>query len=283
MRRLFALLPLLLGACSPLTAFNTVIPKDRGGVLLARDLAYGSHPRQRLDLYGPRKRAPGAKLPLIVWFYGGSWNSGSKDGYAFAGRALASRGFLVAVPDYRLVPEVRYPAFLQDSAAAVTFLRGNIGNFGGDPERLVLAGHSAGAYNAAMLALDPRWLGEGRSAVKGLIGLAGPYHFLPLDIAATQNAFGQAPDLPSTQPLNFAGAGDPPALLLHGADDTLVSPGKSTALAERLRQAGVAAESRLYPGIGHVAIMTAIAKPLRGKAPVLDDAAAFAHRVTAEN
>ncbi|HEX9954585.1 MAG TPA: alpha/beta hydrolase [Allosphingosinicella sp.] len=282
MRRLFALLPLLLGACSPLTAFNTVIPKDRGGVLLARDLAYGSHPRQRLDLYGPRKRDPGAKLPLIVWFYGGSWNSGSKDGYTFAGRALASRGFLVAVPDYRLVPEVRYPAFLEDSAAAVTYLRASVGKYGGDADRLVLAGHSAGAYNAAMLALDPRWLGEGRAAVKGLIGLAGPYHFLPLDIAATRDAFGQAPDLPSTQPLNFAGAGDPPALLLHGADDTLVRPAKSTALAERLRQAGVAAESRLYPGVGHVAIMTALAKPLRGKAPVLEDAAAFAHRVTTE-
>jgi acetyl esterase/lipase len=284
MRRLFALLPLVLGGCSPLTAFNTVIPKDRGGVLLARDVAYGSHPRQKLDIYGPRRRDAGAKLPLIVWFYGGSWNSGSKDDYAFAGRALASRGFLVAVPDYRLVPEVRYPAFLQDSAAAVTFLRGTFGNidrYGGDPNRIVLAGHSAGAYNAAMLALDPRWLGEGSAAVKGLVGLAGPYHFLPLDIAATRNAFGQEPDLPSTQPLNFAGAGDPPALLLHGADDTLVRSAKSTALAERLRQAGVSAESRIYPGVGHVAIMTAIAKPLRGKAPVLDDVADFAHRVTA--
>jgi acetyl esterase/lipase len=283
MRRLFAFLPLLLGACSPLTAFNTVIPKDRGGVLLARDLAYGSNPRQRLDLYGPRKLEPGTKLPLIVWFYGGSWSSGSKAGYAFAGRALAARGFLVAVPDYRLVPEVRYPGFLQDSAAAVTYLRANVGKYGGDAERLVLAGHSAGAYNAAMLALDPRWLGEGRAAVKGLIGLAGPYHFLPLDAAATRDAFGQVADLAFTQPLNFADAGDPPALLLHGADDTLVRPRQSTALAERLTQAGVPAQSRLYPGIGHIAIMTALAKPLRGKAPVLDDAAAFALRVTAKN
>lgn len=283
MRRFsFSLLPLLLAACSPLTAFNGVVPKDAGGVLLARDQAYGAHSRQRLDIYAPRKLAAGAKVPVIVWFYGGSWNSGSRQGYAFAGRALASRGFVVAVPDYRLVPEVRYPAFLEDGAAAVKWIRGNIARHGGDPDRLVLAGHSAGAYNAAMLALDPRWLGADRPAVRGLIGLAGPYDFLPLDVASTQNAFGHVADLPSTQPVNHAGAGDPPALLVAGADDTLVRPRQTAALAQRLKAAGVLAETRLYPGVGHIGVMTALSKPLRGKAPVLADAADFAARVTAE-
>jgi acetyl esterase/lipase len=283
MRRLsFSLLPLLLAGCSPLTAFNGVVPKDAGGVLLARDLAYGTHPRQRLDIYAPRKLAAGAKVPVIVWFYGGSWNSGSRQGYAFAGRALASRGFVVAVPDYRLVPEVRYPAFLEDGAAAVKWIRANVARHGGDPDRMVLAGHSAGAYNAAMLALDPRWLGADRAAVKGLIGLAGPYDFLPLDVASTQNAFGHVADLPSTQPVNHAGAGDPPALLVAGADDTLVRPRQTAALAQRLNAAGARAETRLYPGVGHIGVMTALAKPLRGKAPVLQEAADFASRVTAQ-
>jgi acetyl esterase/lipase len=283
MRRFsFSLLPLLLAGCSPLTAFNGVVPKDAGGVLLARDQAYGAHPRQRLDIYAPRKLAAGAKVPVIVWFYGGSWNSGSRQGYAFAGRALASRGFVVAVPDYRLVPEVRYPAFLEDGAAAVKWIRANVARHGGDPDRLVLAGHSAGAYNAAMLALDPRWLGADRTAVKGLIGLAGPYDFLPLDVASTRNAFGHVADLPNTQPVNHAGAGDPPALLVAGAEDTLVRPRQTAALAQRLNAAGVSAETRLYPGVGHIGVMTALAKPLRGKAPVLKDAADFATRVTAQ-
>jgi acetyl esterase/lipase len=282
MRRFsFSLLPLLLAGCSPLTAFNGVVPKDAGGVLLARDQAYGAHPRQRLDIYAPRKLAAGAKVPVIVWFYGGSWNSGSRQGYAFAGRALASRGFVVAVPDYRLVPEVRYPTFLEDGAAAVKWIRANVARHGGDPDRLVLAGHSAGAYNAAMLALDPRWLGSDRAAVKGLIGLAGPYDFLPLDVASTQNAFGHVADLPTTQPINHAGVGDPPALLVAGAEDTLVRPRQTAALAQRLNAAGVSAETRLYSGVGHIGVMTALARPLRGKAPVLQDAADFAARVTA--
>jgi acetyl esterase/lipase len=281
-RPLFPLLPLLLGACSPLTAFNTVVPKDRAGTVVARNQAFGAHPRQRLDIYAPRKLAPGTRLPVIVWFYGGSWNSGVKEGYAFAGRALASRGFVVAVPDYRLVPEVRYPAFLEDGAAAIRWVRGNIAAHGGDPDRLVLAGHSAGAYNAAMLALDPRWLGADRSAVKGLVGLAGPYDFLPLDVASTRNAFGQVSDLPSTQPVSHASAGDPPALLVAGADDTLVRPRQTVRLAELLRASGVAAETRLYPKVGHIGVMTALSRPLRGKAPVLEDVTAFATRVTAQ-
>jgi acetyl esterase/lipase len=283
MRRLaFSLLPMLLAACSPLTAFNSVVPKDRGSVLLARDQAYGAHPRQRLDIYAPRKLASGARMPVIVWFYGGSWNSGSRQGYAFAGRALASRGFVVAVPDYRLVPEVRYPAFLEDGAAAVRWIRRNVAAHGGDPDRLILAGHSAGAYNAAMLALDPRWLGTDRAAVRGLVGLAGPYDFLPLDIAATRNAFGHLSDLPSTQPVTHAGPGDPPSLLLAGADDRLVRPRQTALLAQRLQAAGVSAETRLYPNLGHIGVMTALARPLRGKAPVLEDVAAFAQRATAE-
>src|SRR3546814_8631076 len=102
------------------------------------------------------------------------------------GRAFAAQGFVVAVPDYRLVPKVRFPAFVEDSAAAVKWVRAHIARFGGDPDRIVLAGHSAGAYNAAMLAVDPQWLGPDRAAVKGWATLAGPYEFLPLDTRRTE-------------------------------------------------------------------------------------------------
>jgi len=287
-RRAVPVLPIMLmaalGACSPLRTFNAIIPKDGGASQIARNVAFGPDSRQRLDLYKPRaaQAAGGSKgLPIIVFIYGGSWATGDKQGYRFVGQALASRGFLVAIPDYRLVPQIRFPGFLEDNAAAVRWVAANAASQGGDPSRIVLVGHSAGAYNGAMLALDPRWLGVQRSAIKGFVGLAGPYDFLPLDGPVTRAAFGQERDLATTQPINFASAGDPPVLLLHGSKDTTVFPRNSKRLQERLTQVGVEARVGIYP-VGHVGILTAIARPFRGQAPVLDEVATFAARVTTE-
>jgi acetyl esterase/lipase len=268
-----------LTACSPLRTFNAVIPKDRGTAQVARDLAFGSDRRQRLDLYRPTASGAEGRLPIILFLYGGSWSSGEKGGYGFAGRALAARGFLVAVPDYRLVPEVRFPAFLEDNAAALRWVIANATRYGGDPERVVLVGHSAGAYNAAMLALDPRWLGADRRAVRGWVGLAGPYDFLPLDGPITRATFGQASDLLATQPVTFASSDDPATLLLHGAKDRTVLPRNSQRLGTLLAGRGVKARVKLYPEVGHVGIVTAFARPFRGRAPVVEDVADFAHEV----
>ena len=232
--------------CSPLKTFDTLMPKD-GGVRVTRDIGYGPAARQRLDVYRPAGAAAAAKLPVIVFFYGGSWATGTKAGYDFAGRALASRGFVTVIPDYRLVPQVVYPAFVQDGAAAVGWVRRHAAEVGGDPGRIVLAGHSAGAYIAAMLAVDPRWLGRDRAAVRGLIGLAGPYDFAPFDVDASRNAFGRWPNPQDTQPVAHAGAGDPPALLLTGDDDTTVRPRNSEALAAKLHAGGVAVVLKHYP------------------------------------
>lgn len=267
-------------ACSPLRTFNTVIPKDDGSITAARGIAYGEGPRRKLDIYLPT--GPIRQHPVIIFFYGGSWNSGLREGYGFAGRALAAAGFVVVVPDYRVVPEVYFPGFLSDCADAVRWTRANIARYGGDPDRVVLAGHSAGAYNAAMLALDPQWLGRDRAAIKGLIGLAGPYDFLPLDGPVPIKTFSQWPRLEETQPITYAKAGDPPAFLAAGDQDTLVLPRNSIALQKKLAAAGVDTELKLYPELGHVGIVTSLAKPFRGRAPVLNDAIAFARRVTAE-
>lgn len=282
MRRALAPILLLIAtSCSPLKTFNSLVPKDSGVDVVARDQVFREGPRGRLDLYAPSKRG-NERLPIIVFFYGGSWNSGTKDGYAFAGRALAARGFLVAIPDYRLVPEVRFPTFLEDGAAAVRWVRAHAGRYGGDPDRIVLAGHSAGAYNAAMLSLDPRWLGPDRTAIRGFVGLAGPYDFLPFDTSASRAAFGEATDPPATQPVRFASPGDPPALLLVAGKDDLVRPRNARNLAAALREAGVPAEVRTYDEIGHIGILTALSRLFRGKAPVLRDVAEFARKVTAE-
>jgi acetyl esterase/lipase len=269
----------ILDRFSPLAAFDALVPKDRGSRLAAKDQSFADGPRGRLDVYTPRK--PGEGRPVVVFFYGGSWQGGTKAHYRFAGRALAAQGFVTAVADYRLHPHAPYPAFLEDGAAAVRWVLANVADYGGDPGKLVLAGHSAGAYNAAMLALDPRWLGDERAAVKGLAGLAGPYDFLPLDSAVSKAVFGEVADLPLTQPIAFAGPDAPPAFLAHGAADTTVRPVQSERLARRLREAGVEVEAPVYPGIGHVAILAALARALRGKAPVLRDLADFIRRVTA--
>lgn len=276
---LVILLGSMIASCSPLTAFDRLVPKDRGGELVARDLSYGPEARQRLDVYAPQGEC-GAPRPVVVFFYGGSWNSGTRRGYAFIGRALAARGFVTVIPDYRLVPEVRYPAFVEDGAAAVRWATEHASTYCGDGKSIVLMGHSAGAYIAAMLAVDPRWLGDTRSAVKGLVGLAGPYDFAPFDVEASRTAFGEAPDPADTQPVTFAGAGDPPALLLYGSADTVVLPRNSEALAARLRAGGVAVDSRAYPKLGHVGIVLALARPFRGRAPVLQDISTFVRRVT---
>lgn len=264
---------------SPLHTFNTLVPKDRDSRQAAEGIAYGSHERQQLDVYTPHEKTDDLR-PVIVWFYGGSWNSGSREGYAFAGRALAARGFVTVVADYRLVPEVRFPGFVEDGAEAVRWVRANIGEHGGDGERIVIAGHSAGAYIAAMLANDPQWLGDDRAALAGMVGLAGPYDFYPFDTSSTVEAFGQWHEPEATQPITFADETTPPTLLLTGEDDTTVKPRNSEALTARLDEAGVEAELVRYGDIDHIDIVIALSRPLRGRASVLDDMAAFAGRVT---
>ncbi len=261
-------------ACSPLHTFNALMPKDPGVQRIA-NVAYGTGPRQAMDLYRPAQRSA-TSLPVIVFLYGGSWNSGDRQGYEFVGRALAAKGFLVAIPDYRLVPQVHYPAFLQDNAAAVRWIAQHAGDYGGQPGRVVLVGHSAGAYNAAMVAMDPRWLGADRALVRGFVGLAGPYDFAPFVDKTVEETFAGVADQASTQPIAYAGAGSPPALLATGDRDTVVRPRNSDALARALRANGVRVERLTYPRVGHAGLITAFAAPLRSHAEILDATAAFA-------
>ena len=277
-RRAALFLPLvgafLLAAAWPLQGFGLLVPKDAGSQRVAEGVAYGAAPRQRLDVYAPVARQNDPRL-VVVFFYGGAWSRGRREDYAFVGRALAAQGFAVVVPDYRLVPEVRFPDFLEDSAAAVRWTRENAAAFGGDGQRIILVGHSAGAYNAAMLALDPQWLGRDRAAVRGFVTLAGPFDFLPLDDPATIAAFGAWPRPEETQPVFYASDDDPPALLLHGAADHRVELRNSEALNAQLTAAGGRPEFVVYPDLGHIGVLTALARPLRHRAPVLDNIAAF--------
>ncbi|NWK96449.1 alpha/beta hydrolase [Sphingobium lactosutens] len=266
---------------SPLLTFDMLVPKDAGGVKVASSISYGEGPRQKLDLYAPVHSAANVKLPIILFFYGGSWTSGTRNGYTFVGRALAAQGFLVVIPDYRIGPANLYPDFVKDGASVIRWILAHGRAYGGDTDDIVLSGHSAGAYIAAMLAVDDRWLGEDRNAIKGLVGIAGPYDFAPFDVPASKAAFGKWPRPAETQPVTWAGTGDPPALLLVGGSDNIVRMRNSEALAAKLRLGGVAVQIKRYPGIGHIGMVTAIARPFRHRADIVDDTANFARHVTA--
>lgn len=263
--------------CSPLRTINALVPNDTHERLA--DLAYGVGPRRKLDVYRPRSAAPAAGWPAVLFFYGGSWNSGERADYRFVGEALASRGVLTLVADYRLHPEVSYPDFLVDCAEATAWTLREAGRIGADARRLHLMGHSAGAYNAAMLALDVRWLqrvGLAPSMLAGWIGLAGPYDFVPIGNLQVRPVFHHPDVPPESQPIRYA---DQPAIRSFiGAAETdgLVDPKRNTAqLAERLQRAGTDVTLRWYPRANHVTLAGAFARALHWVAPVLDDVEAF--------
>lgn len=264
-----------LAACSPLTIVNAVSPD--GPARTASSLPYAAGERRMLDVYLPPAGA--ARAPVIVFFYGGNWVSGSRADYAFVGQALAARGFVVVIPDYRLYPQVRYPDFLEDSAQAVAWTVREIAAYGGDPGRVFVMGHSAGAYNAAMLALDERWLGKQGltpQALSGWIGLAGPYNFLPIQNPTTRPVFHFPDTPPASQPIAHVAPSSPPALLIAAQSDEVVRPARNTgAMAARLRAAQVPVREVYYDGVGHAALVATLSTSLRGLAPTLDAVEAF--------
>jgi acetyl esterase/lipase len=265
-----------LGGCSTLGLINAVQPK--AGLSITREVAFeGAGGSLRLDVYAPMRT--GRAAPVVVFFYGGGWDSGRRQDYAFVGEALARRGYVAVIPDYRVYPQARWPAFLQDNALAVRWAKDHGGEYGGDPARLVLMGHSAGAYNAAMLALDGRWLGavglDPRVDVRAMVGLAGPYDFLPLRSERLKEIFGPPEQRPDTQPINHVGERAPPLWLAADTGDKVVEAANSARLAAAVRAKGGSVEERYYGGLNHALMVGVIAVPLRFLAPVLKDASAF--------
>ena len=270
-----------LNACSPLGAVNALTPS--GTYAVRENIAYGPAARNRLDVYEPRADGSGLPpangYPVVVFFYGGTWTSGSRANYRFVGEALASRGIVTIIADYRLYPEVRYPDFLRDCALAVAWARREVARYDGDARRLYIMGHSSGAYNAAMLALDPRWLtaaGVAPSALAGWIGLAGPFDFFPMTNVEAQPVFFHPNYPPGSQPMEYASKAAPRTFLGAAESDTVVNPERNTRqLAQKLGAAGVPVVLKIYPNAGHATLIGAFSRPLRNVAPVLDDVVAF--------
>lgn len=269
----------LAGSCKRFD-FTKMWPRDPARVL-ARGAAYGSDPRQTLDVYAPLQ--PKGQLPLLVFFYGGGWRTGKRQDYVWAGRALAAQGFVVAVADYRLAPQFTYPSFVQDGAAAVRWMQSHAGQFGADPSRTLLMGHSSGAYIAMQLALNEAFLqaaGVPYATIKGVVGLSGPYDFLPLSDSDSQRAFGPYPDKRSTQPIAYAGRPHrPPVMLIHGGRDSDVGPEAPISLDRALRAAGNTCILRMHPDLNHPETVYDLAMPFRYEAPILEESVSFLRAV----
>jgi acetyl esterase/lipase len=271
----------LLSACSPVAVLNALAPK--AGITETRDIRYAPGERHELDIYAPQRAASNSRAaPVVVFIYGGGWKDGDKSQYRFVAAALAARGYLTVVPDYRLFPKVRFPVFLQDNATAFAWTKANIARYGGDPGRIFLMGHSAGAYSVAMLTLDKQWLAadglDPDRDIAGMIGLAGPYDFLPLHDPELEDIFGPAGDLRRSQPITFARGNAPPIFLAAGTADRTVLPRNTERLAAAIRRDGGQVEERLYPGIDHTRIVAALAGVLRWLAPSMTDVTAFLDR-----
>jgi acetyl esterase/lipase len=258
-----------------------------GSTVLGANYADPATSQQSYDIYYPvgvGKNCDGRKYPSLLFFHGGSWRDGDRSSYAFVGRAFAARGFITFIADYRKAPEHRYPDFVDDAAQAIASAYGELRqNACGDPTRLFVMGHSAGAHIAMLASLDPKWLtrhGLDASVIAGIIGLAGPYDFFPFTSDSARDALGHWPKPEETQPIHFANGKAPPLLLLTGDADTTVKPRNSKALAKKVNEKSAKAEVKLYPEVTHSGIIMAIARPFRSKAPVIDDILTFTRQRT---
>jgi acetyl esterase/lipase len=267
-----------LSGCSPAALLDTASRLAGDDARQAANgVRFGADPRLKLDVWVPPGR-PATSLPVVVFIYGGGWVAGERGEYGFAGRAFAARGFVTVIPDYRLVPQVRFPTFIEDCARAVRWVHDHIAEYGGDPSRIALSGHSAGSYNAAMLALDRHYLADAglpANTVKAAALLSGPYDFYPFTEERGRDALGAWPRPLETQPIHFVRRDAPPMLLMHGTADTLVRPRNSERLAAALRAAGATAELKLYPGKSHIDTIKSLSPLFRGTTSAFADSIAF--------
>jgi acetyl esterase/lipase len=266
-----------LAGCSATQALNAMVPGDT--YRLTAGVSYGPQARQLLDVYQPKGEPPDGGFPVVVFFYGGAWHTGARADYRFMGEALAAHGMVAMVADYPLYPQATYPDFLPDCARAVVYALDDSARYSGNPHRVVVMGHSAGAYNAAMIALDPRWLakqGHKPSELAGWVGLAGPYDFIPIEDPQTRETFHHPDVPPDSQPIRHVSSKAPRTFLGVAKKDGKVDPERNSAqLADRLKAAGVPVELNRYDHVGHISLAVSFAQPFRWLSPALREVSGF--------
>jgi acetyl esterase/lipase len=270
---------LLLAGCSTTQFLVANAPTQFDRIDRHANLSYGPDPRQGLDVYSPRHAT---NRPVVVFWYGGSWVKGKKSDYRFVGTTLAERGFVVVLPDYRLYPQVSFPAFDEDGARAVAWVEQHVQEFGGDPHHIVLMGHSAGGHTAAFLAFNHEFLrkyGADPDSIVGLVGLSGTYVLVP-ETDTEKATFPPPYTEADWQPIRFVDARSPPTLLLHGTDDREVLPQEAIELRAKMLQEHLQVELHLYPHRGHGDTVASFAPVARWRTPAVKDTITFIKRVT---
>ena len=298
MNKVFSLAALLVAAVAPAAPAMEATPARAStsgtsffdflirepGVVFTGGVPYGPDERHRLDVFAPAAATSG---PIVLFLYGGAWTSGDRSTYEFVGTALAARGITTVVADYRLYPQVRFPGFVEDAARAYAWVDRHLARAQGRRCPVFLMGHSAGAHIAALLAVDRRWLAAAApqaAAPAGLVGLAGPYAFDPTTWDTTAAIFSPvAGRADRARPARLVRHRGPPTLLLHGADDRTVGLFNTTEFAEALAAHGTPVGTIVYPDIGHVGLVSALAKPFRWRADILDDVVAFVRSAAAKH
>ena len=232
-----------------------------------------------LDVYVPEGPSD-TPYPVVVFFYGGSWQWGTRTDYPFVGMTLAKEGFVTVIPDYRKFPEVRFPGFVEDGAEALAWVRANITGYGGDPERVHVMGHSAGAHIAALLTFDERYLEEAGTPglIQSLVGLAGPYNFTP-DEQVFVDIFGPEAKFPQMQVPTFVDGNESPVLLLHGLDDDIVGDRHTRELKQAVADAGGCAKTIYYPDVDHIEVMSSFTWVFRDSEPMVHDVVRYLKQV----
>ena len=258
-----------LAACSPVSILNGITPAstfDR-----TKNVSFGEGDRDALDIY--RAEKPKADAPILVFVHGGSWDSGSKGIYKFLAEGFTKSGYDIVVPNYRIYPTAKFPNFLEDNAKAVAFTAERF------PDRkIVLLGHSAGAYNVLMLALRDEYLlgaGVDRCAlISGVVGLAAPTGIVPLKSERLIEIF---PDRFTADDavLNNVTGPTPAVFLGHGESDTTVYPKNSTALAEKITARGGVAHVEIYPGQSHTDVVKVLSRHFDGDTTLKSDIVKF--------
>lgn len=260
-----------------LDLINNLVPGDSGVERVSEGQIFSPETGLKLDVWAPTTASKNPR-PVLVFFYGGGWANGARAHYGFAAKAFAAKGFVVVLPDYRKVPKVRFPEFNKDGAEAVKWVRDNIAKYGGDPTRVTLSGHSAGAYIAMILALDTHYLkdiGVDPAIIRATVGMSGPYDFYPFDSRRSINAMMAWPRPDETQPIKFASKQAPPIMVVTGTADDVVKPRNAILLAKRLTELGTVVKFQAYEDLSHDDVVMALSKPFRNKAPVLNDSVAF--------
>jgi acetyl esterase/lipase len=246
-----------LGACTSAGFAIANYPVDKSALTISTDIAYGNKTAQKLDIY--KAKDAGKNLPVIVFFYGGGYSDGSKDAYPFLAEHFTKQGYIVAIPDYSKYPDVKFPAFVEDGAKAINWVAENIGEYGGNDDKIIVIGHSAGAHIAALLNYDESYGAQDK--IKAFVGLAGPYHFKPV-AEKYKKIFGPPENYKNMYVDNFVDGNEPPALLLWGTDDDLVGKQNIDILTQAVEEKSGKIQSVTLPDISHISIISAFTEIL---------------------